>query len=80
MTIEDDLRGFLIDDLRVQASKGELVDTYPLIESEVLDSMGIFQLVELIEDRLSITIEDEEVLAENFETIEAISQLVNSKL
>ena len=57
----------------------ELADDYPLIDQQVLDSMSLFALVTRLEADFGITIPDEELLPENFETVETIVALVTAK-
>jgi acyl carrier protein len=56
------------------------LDTANLLEEEVIDSLGIFTLVSFIEDRFGVTVEPEEVNLENFETVDAVTRLVESKM
>jgi acyl carrier protein len=51
-----------------------------LLEQEVIDSLGIFTLIAFMEDRFGVRVEPEEVNLENFETLGAISSLVERKL
>jgi acyl carrier protein len=55
-------------------------DDANLFDEEVLDSLGIFLLVEALQDRFGIVIGPNEVTVDNFETIDAISRLVAGKL
>lgn len=56
------------------------LDTANLLEEEIIDSLGIFTLVSFIEDRFGVAVEPEEVNLENFETVTAVTRLVESKL
>ena len=61
------------------ASPDELdVDTQ-LLESNLLDSLGIYELVVFLEQRYEIEILDEEVVPENFSTIASLAELVGAK-
>jgi acyl carrier protein len=57
----------------------EVPDDYPLIESGVLTSLQTLDLVMFLEDRFGVTVEDEELSEENFESVQAIAGLVASK-
>ena len=46
----------------------------PLLESGILDSAGIFELVTFLEDQFNISVSDEEIVVENFENIGSISR------
>ena len=57
----------------------EIVDANTeLIESGILDSLAIFQLVTLLEDEFEIEIADEAVTAENFSTVNCILLLIET--
>ena len=51
-----------------------------LIEEDIIDSLGIFVLVEFLERRFGIIIDPEEMVLENFETVDAIARMVEQKL
>jgi acyl carrier protein len=78
MSIEDDIRRFISEELR-PAQTDVLTDTYPLLDRQVLDSMGLFQLVAYLEDDLGVEVGDDELGPEHFQTISSIAQLVRSK-
>ncbi len=73
------IKQYLIDELSVDHADLEQVDL-PLIEEDVIDSLGIFSLVEFIDGRFDIDIDPEEITIENFGTLRAIDALVRSKL
>jgi acyl carrier protein len=55
-----------------------LADGDPLFP-EVIDSLGIMEVVSFIEEQYGIEIAEEELLADNFRTLEAIGSLVDRK-
>lgn len=46
------------------------------LETEALDSIDIMTLVELLEDNFDIEIGGRDIIPENFENVDAISELV----
>jgi acyl carrier protein len=50
------------------------------LESGILDSTGVLQLIEFLERTYGISIADEEVVPENLDTLERISEYLNRKL
>jgi acyl carrier protein len=50
-----------------------------LVEEEVIDSLGIVQLISLLEERYNITISDEELDPENFRSVDRIAAFVEAK-
>ena len=62
------------------AKKRQLHDEDSLLESGILDSMGILDGVLFIENELGVVFSDDEVVSDNFDTIQSLSQFVDSKL
>ncbi len=58
----------------------DVEDNTNLLEEEVVDSLGIFTLVSFIESKFNVSIDAEEVNLDNFETLQSITKLVESKL
>lgn len=54
-------------------------DRSSLLEGGVLDSLGILEVVSFLEQEFGLTIVDEELLPENFQSIEALSLFVRNK-
>jgi acyl carrier protein len=46
---------------------------------DVIDSLGVMEVVAFIEDHYGIEIAEEELLADNFRSLEAIGSLVDRK-
>lgn len=80
MDVKEKLREFIAAELKWDKPAAELTDDYPLLEREVVDSLGIFKIISYVEDEFNIEVEDEELVAENFASIDAISTLVGGKL
>lgn len=54
--------------------------TDSLIDSGIIDSLAIMKLLTFMEKKFSIQISNNDLMPENFESIESISKLVASKL
>lgn len=58
----------------------KIVDTSDeLIKSGILDSFGILQLIMTLETELGIKLEDHDLDAKNFSTINSIVEMINLK-
>jgi acyl carrier protein len=75
MTPADRVRDFILNDLRWEGSADVLTDDFPLLEAGVIDSLGLFRLVQFLEEEYGIEIHDEELVPENFATLGAIRHL-----
>lgn len=78
MTVEDSLRDFIVTDLGWTGDRALLTEEYDLLEHDVIDSIGVFQLVSLIEERLGVEIPDDELVPENFQSIGALARMVQT--
>lgn len=80
MDISQEIERFITGDLARGKSGNGLQADASLIERGVIDSMAILQLVAFIEDRYSVKVEDSEITVDNFETIQAMSEMIQKKL
>lgn len=60
-----------------QQREVELHDS--LLGSGIIDSLGTLEVVRFLEDEFAIQVTDDEMLADHFESIQAIADLVDSK-
>ena len=56
-----------------------LSEDQSLLESGIIDSLGIMKLLDFFEEKYGFTIDGDEILPENFENILTLSDLVQSK-
>jgi acyl carrier protein len=59
--------------------KRKLEDTDPLLQSGIIDSMGILDLVGHLETTFDISVADDDLVPENFDSIETIAEFVERK-
>ncbi len=79
MTEEESIKQFIGAELIRNKGKDKLEITDNLIETGIIDSLGIQKLIAYLESSFSISIADMEVLPENFETVQSISSFVRKK-
>ena len=72
------MENFLIDKIEELAFT-KVTITDKLWESNILDSISIVELVVEIENEFSIKVPFNEIIVENFETIELIMKYIESK-
>jgi acyl carrier protein len=79
MNTTEKLRNFIVDELRWDGASEQLTDDYALLDNGVIDSLGIFEIVKFLEAEYGIEIADDELVPENFATLSAIANMVQSK-
>lgn len=78
-TVKDQIRQFVREELASAKGITLVSDDQSLIENGVVDSLGIFRLVTFLEETFGVKIGDEEISAENLQSVDMIEQLVLSK-
>jgi acyl carrier protein len=61
------------------ARKRKIIDTDPLLESGILDSLGILEVVAFLEHEFHIILNDDDLMPENFQSIECIAAFVQGR-
>jgi acyl carrier protein len=79
MEREEVVKAYLVDNFLYGDSDG-LTRTSSLIETGVVDSTGILELVGFVEETFGVTVEDRDIVPENFDSIEKIVSYIGAKL
>lgn len=74
------VRRFLLENFLFTDDEAALADDAPLIQSGIVDSTGVLELVTHLEEALSIRIPPEEMVPQNFGSIEAICAYLGRKV
>lgn len=76
--IEDQIRECIIRQSPLARKRGVRKDE-PLLQNGILDSLGILELVNDLEQEFGISVEDEDLVPDNFQTIECLTAFVSAK-
>lgn len=72
------VRNFIVNQFPL-ARKRAIGDRDPLLGNGILDSLGILEVVAFVESEFGITVADEELIPESFESIASIARFVDEK-
>jgi acyl carrier protein len=75
MDIETTLERFILDEL-LSGRKTALAPDESLISTGILDSLTWLQLVSFIEEKFGVTVTDEDLNPDNFQTINAMTTFI----
>jgi len=74
------IKQFIARDLLSNADPESIDDRDPLIESGIIDSLGIMSLIAFIEKEFGVRISSNELMPETFENAAAIAAMIDDKL
>lgn len=77
--IQNTIREFILQQFPTARKRG-IGDDESLLEQGVIDSLGVLEIVKFIESQFEITLSDEEMVADHFDSIPAMARLVCAKL
>jgi acyl carrier protein len=79
MNVENAVERFIVDEILLGDSQTRIEPSQSLIGSGVLDSLALLRLIAFIEEQFGVTVNDDEVIPDNFETINEIKSFVERK-
>ena len=74
-----EIRAFIVSNFLFGQEGSGLVDDQSFLESGVIDSTGLLELVSFIEEHYGISVGDRELVPENLDSLRNISQFVARK-
>lgn len=77
--IEAQLKEFISDAYLFGDDSRMPADTDSLLEAGILDSTGVLELIEFLEETFQFTVEDSETVPENLGSIASLTRYVRSK-
>ncbi|MBL8219329.1 MAG: acyl carrier protein [Bryobacterales bacterium] len=80
MTIADELRRFISDNYLYGQAGFCLSEDTSFLESAILDSTGILELIGFIQNRFNIRLEDDEIIPDNLDSIRRLTCFLEQKL
>jgi acyl carrier protein len=77
--VKEKVRAFVLE---YAAGKGltEVKDDEPLLTNNIIDSLGSFRMIAFLEETFPLTIEDTDMVPENFQTLNAVEIFIAGKL
>ena len=79
LDIESDIRRFVVENF-LFGDATDLTDTQSFLETAVIDSTGVLELVNFIEKTFAIDVDDRELVPANLDSIAQVARFVRGKL
>ncbi len=79
MEIEKKIHQYILENMLFSDDPSSLKRDMSLVEDGVIDSTGVLEIIEFIEETYSIKVDDEEMIPENFDSVEKITAFIQQK-
>ena len=77
--IKNKVREFIKNNFLLGNDSSSLSDEDSFLETGIMDSTGILELITFIEENYSISIEDDELLPENLDSLNNVAAFIKRK-
>ncbi|MAE29637.1 MAG: acyl carrier protein [Planctomycetota bacterium] len=78
-TLETELRGFVVENFLFGQGGDTFTDEDSFLQKGIVDSTGIMEVIAHLEETYEITVEDEELLPENLDSVARLASFVRRK-
>ena len=75
-TIEQEIRSYIAKNLLFSNNGYPYADDTSFLEEGIVDSMGIMELVMFVGETFGITVEDEELVPDNFDSVSRVADYI----
>lgn len=79
-TVASEIRAFIVGNFLFGQDGDGFTEDQSLLETGIVDSTGLLELVSFVEQRYGISIADRELVPENLDSLRNISRFVARKL
>ena len=78
-TVLKEIREYVVENFLLGDEEDEFSDSESFLESGLIDSTGILEVIAFLEETYEIAIDDEEMIPENLDSVDRVARFVVSK-
>lgn len=79
MKVEDQVRQYVIDNFIFSEDGCELPDHASFLDANIIDSTGVLELVMFVEEVFGVSVQDDEIVRDNFDSVAQLAAYVSRK-
>lgn len=79
MSVAEDVEKFIVEEIALGSGVDSVGHDDDLLAQDVIDSLGIVELVSFLESRYGIKVGDDDLLPENFQSVNSVVAFVAAK-
>ncbi|MCB2217357.1 acyl carrier protein [Desulfofustis glycolicus] len=73
------IRAFIFESFLFDANDDLLQNDTSFLDEGIIDSTGVLELVDWLEERFGISVEDDELVPENLDSVNALAAFIDRK-
>jgi len=77
--IKEKVKAFIVENF-LFGEEGDLKEDTSFLEEGIIDSTGVLEMVDFLEEEFGISIEDEELIPENLDSLKNIAAYLEKKI
>ena len=78
--VEETIRTYIAENMLFSDNGYPYSNSASFLEEGIVDSTGILELVMFVEETFNITVEDEEIMPENFDSVAQLAAYIRRKI
>ncbi len=78
--IKESIRTYIAKNILFSKDGYPYKDETSLLEEGIIDSMNVLELVAFIEEKFQVTVNDREIIPDNFDSVSKLAAYVQSKV
>ena len=79
MSIEQQIKQYICDNILFSDGEYDYADDDSFLEEGIVDSTAVLDLVMFVEESFGLTVDDEEITRDNFDSVSKLANFVRSK-
>ena len=79
MSVEEKVRNYILENYLFTDDQSELNSNDSFLEKGIIDSTGILEVIFFLEEEFGVSIEDDEMIPENLDSVNNIVNFINKK-
>jgi len=79
MQVKSEIRHFIVENFLYGQDDNTLGDDVSFMESGIIDSTGVLELVSFVQNKYKIRVSDEELIPTNFDSLKLLVSFIEKK-
>ena len=80
MEIENKIKTYIAKNLLFSGDEFKYSNDASFLEEGIVDSLGVMELVSFVEDQFGVSVDDQEITPDNFDSVTRLAAYIQHKL